>query len=126
MTDPIADMIIQIKNALGVKKKVVKVQFSKLKYNILKIFEEKGVVEKFEKQEEGKKSYLLIYLKYPPKYKEFRRISKPGRRIYVGYKEIKPVKQGYGFGILSTPQGILTETEAQKRKVGGEFLLEVF
>lgn len=126
MTDPIADMIIQIKNAIAVKKKKVIVQFSKLKYEILKIFEEKGIVEKFEKKDDNAKSYLVIYLKYPAKYKEFRRISKPGRRIYINYQEIKPVKQGYGFGILSTSKGLLTESEAKKQKIGGEFLLEVF
>jgi small subunit ribosomal protein S8 len=126
MTDPIADLIIRIKNAITVKKKKVRVQYSKLKYEILKIFKEKGVIEDFERIDEGKKSYININLKYPAKYRNFKRISKPGRRIYIKYKNIVPVKQGYGFGIISTPKGILTETEAKKQKLGGEYMLEVF
>lgn len=126
MTDPIADLIVQIKNAFMAKKDFVHVQFSKLKYEILKIFQEKGIVESFSKEESNKKSFLKIKLKYPQKYFEFKRISKPGRRIYVGYREIKPVKQGYGFGIISTPRGLMTEIEAKKKKIGGEYLIEVY
>jgi len=126
MTDPIADMIIRIKNAIAVKKTTVEVRYSKLKEEILKIFKKKGVIKDFEKIEEGKKSFLRITLNYPAKYTNFKRISKPGRRIYIKAKDIQLVKQGYGFGIISTSKGIFTESEAKKQNLGGEYILEVF
>lgn len=133
MTDPIADMLTRIKNALAVKKPQVLIPFSKIKFAIAKILEKENLVEKveekfFRKRKRGKKfPYILITLKYKenePVIRELKRISKPGRRIYVKSKELKPKK--YKISILSTSSGIMTDHQAKKRRLGGELLCEIW
>jgi small subunit ribosomal protein S8 len=131
VTDPIADMLVQLKNAQMAKKEKIKIfPFSKMKYAILKILEKEGFIEKVEKKGRFPKRYFIVYLKYDenkiPAISDIKRISKPGRRIYLPYKKIKPVKQGYGIAIISTSKGILSDKEARKLKVGGEVICEVW
>ena len=130
-------MLTIIRNALAVKKEVVFVPFSKIKFEICKILQREGFIEKVEKVKrkikKGKskpKPFLEIHLKYDeekkPAISGIERISKPGQRIYLGYRKIKPVKQGYGIAIISTSQGLMTDKEARKKKVGGEVICEVW
>jgi len=129
MTDPITDFLNRIRNAQAVLKPEVFVPFSNLKYEIAKILEKKGFVEKVEKKGRKTKRIIEITLKYQekiPAISGLTRISKPGQRIYVRAKKIKKVKGGYGFSIISTPKGLMTDKEARKQKLGGEVICEVW
>jgi small subunit ribosomal protein S8 len=122
-------MLTIIRNGLLVKKEVVFIPFSKLKFEIAKILEKNGFVEKVEKKGSKKKKTIEIKLKYEnglPAISGLKKISKPGQRIYLPYKKIKKVKGGYGIAIISTSKGILTDKEARKLKVGGEVLCEIW
>jgi small subunit ribosomal protein S8 len=127
--DPIADMLTKIRNAGAVGKKTVSAPFSNIKYNICKTLEREGYIESVKKRGKNLKR-ISITLKYnedgSSKIHEIKKISKPGRRIYVGSKSIFPTKSGYGFLILSTPKGILTSKEARKMKTGGEIICEIW
>lgn len=135
--DPIADMLTSIRNAIAVKKETVLVPFSKIKFEIAKILQREGFIEKVEKIKrkirKGKtkpKPFLQIHLKYyedkTPAIFGLKRVSKPGQRIYLPYKKIKKVKGGYGIAIISTSKGLMTDKEARKNKIGGEVICEVW
>jgi small subunit ribosomal protein S8 len=127
--DPISDMLTAIKNAQAVKKETVEVPFSNLKFEIAKILEKNGFVEKVGKKGVKKKKVIEIKLKYEnglPAISGLKRISKPGQRIYLPVKKIRKVKGGYGIAIISTSKGVMTDKEARKLKVGGEILCEVW
>lgn len=126
--DPISDMLVALKNAQAVYKETVKIPFSKIKYEICKILEKKGFVEEV-KVRGRKKKIIIVKLKYDgkvPAISGVRKISKPGQRIYISAKEIKPSKSGYGIFIISTSKGLLTDKEAKKLNVGGELLCEIW
>ena len=128
MTDPIADMLTRIRNAAIVHKKEVTVPFSKLKLAIAQILVREGYIAKAEEVKTGL-SQLVISLKYTngqPAIQHIKRVSTPGHRKYVKRDEIETVLNGMGVGILSTPQGIMTDKEARKAKVGGEYICEVY
>jgi len=137
MVDVISDMLVQIKNAQAVKKPEVFIPFSKFKFEILKILAKEGFVEKVEKVKrkirKGKskpKPFLKVVLKYDENgegaISGIKRISKPGQRIYKSYRELKPVKSGYGIAILTTSKGVMTDKMARKLKVGGEVICEIW
>jgi len=133
MTDPIADMLNRIRNALAVSKEIVVIPFSDLKYEIAKILEKQEFVGKLEKKGRKPRKVLEITLKYPPAEQAdfpvisgLKRISKPGQRIYIGAKEIRPVRGGYGISIISTPKGLMTNKEAKRKKLGGEIICEIW
>lgn len=126
--DPISNMLTVIRNALAVRQLSVSFPFSKLKYEIGEILKKQGFVEKVEKKGRVKK-FIEVTLKYEngiPAVSGLKRISKPGQRIYLPYKKIKRVKGGYGFAIISTSKGLMTEKEARKQKLGGEIICEVW
>ncbi len=127
--DTIADFLIRIKNAQAAQHQTVEVPFSKTKFAIAKILLDKGLILGMERKGVKSKERLEIKLKYnenKPAITEARRISKPGQRLYARSQDIKPVKQGYGLAIISTSQGIMTDQEARKRKIGGEILCEIW
>ena len=127
--DPIVDMLNRIRNALMVKHPVVEVPFSNLKHKIAIILEKQGFVEKVEKRGRGSRKKIEIILKYQdktPVISGLKRISKQGQRIYVSNEKIRKVKQGFGFAIISTPKGLLTDEEARQKKVGGEIICEIY
>jgi small subunit ribosomal protein S8 len=130
MTDPIADLLTRIKNGLRVKKKQVAAPYSKIKVGILKILKEKNLIQGFKVKENGVKKNFIIYLKYDengePLIEDLKRVSKPGRRVYAGYKDLKPLRRGFAFRIISTSRGLMTDEEARKRKLGGEIICEVY
>lgn len=123
------NLLTQIKNGQAVKKESVKIAYSKMDEKILEILKETGYIENFEKKGRGVKRILDVKLKYFDGEKAInglKFISKPSRRIYIGYKELRPVRHNYGLLVLSTPKGILTGREARKKKVGGEKLFEIW
>lgn len=130
MTDPISDMLTRINNAIRAKKKTVIVSASKIKLEIVRILKEEGFIEDYKFMEEKPQSKIEIVLKYDDQKKGIisglRRVSKPGRRIYLGYKALPKVLDGLGIAIVSTSQGIMTDHEARKRKLGGEVICEIW
>lgn len=133
MSDPIADMLTQIRNALAVGKKEIVLPSSKLKLAIAKIFEAERWLEKAEilPRDEGD-SYdcLKLVFRYKhngrPVINDLKRISKPGLKKYSGKNELKRVLNGFGIAVVSTSQGLMTNKEARKRGVGGEVLCEIY
>jgi small subunit ribosomal protein S8 len=127
--DPISNMLTAIRNAQAVGKATVDIPFSNLKYEIAKILEKEKFIEKAEKKGKKTKRFIEITLKYTektPAISGLKRISKPGQRIYLSWKEIKRVKGGYGIGIISTSKGLMTDKEARKQKLGGEVIAEIW
>lgn len=129
MTDPIADMLTRIRNASLVHKKEVIVPFSKIKMTIANLLAREGYLSKVEDKSKEKPASLVLTLKYEngqPLIRHLSRASKPGSRLYVKKDNIKPVLDGFGLAILSTPKGILTNKEARQANVGGELICEVY
>ncbi len=129
MTDPIADMLNRIRNAQSVLKEQVILPFSNLNYEIAKILEKQGFIKKLEKKGRAQKKVIEIVLKYDdrkPAISGLKRVSRPGQRIYKGFKDIKPVKSGYGMLIISTSRGLMADKEARKQKLGGEIICEIW
>jgi small subunit ribosomal protein S8 len=130
MIDPIADMLTRIRNAVLVNKTDVIIPLSKVKFEVGKILEREGFIKRIEKIDESdkKRPFLRIILKYrdkDPVVREITRISKPGRRIYQGYKEMPKILPSLGILIVSTSRGLMTNTEAKQQKVGGEVICEI-
>ncbi len=129
MTDPIADMIIRIKNAQAVGHKTVDIPYSKLKYKIAQLLGEEGFVGKAERKLAKNKRAIKITLKYKqnkPFVTEFKRISKPGRRTYARAENVRSFGRGHSVKIISTPKGIMTGKEAKKNNLGGEVMAEIW
>ena len=129
MTDPITDMLNQIRNAKAVSKTEVSILFSKAKYEIAKILMQEGFIGEVKKAVKGKTKVMKIALKYDEgvsKIENLRRVSKPGQRIYAKVSEIKRVKGGYGISVISTSKGLMTNKKAHKLKLGGEVIWEVW
>ena len=130
VTDPIADMLTRIRNGVKAKFNSIDIPGSKLKTEIAKILKEEGFIKNYKFLKDGKQGILRIYLKYGPGQSAvvygLKRISKPGRRVYVKSDEIKPVYNGMGISILSTSRGIITDKKARKENIGGEILCDVW
>lgn len=130
MTDPIADLLSRIRNALLAKHDRLDVPVSKIKLEICKILKEEGFIKNFRVIEGTPVGSLRIFLRYSaegePAINHVERVSKPGRRIYKTSTDIKPVRNGLGLGIVSTSQGLLSDEQARQRKVGGELLCELW
>ena len=129
MTDPITDMLNQIKNAEAVQKTEVLIPLSKIKNEIAGILSKEGFVGEVKKATKGKIKSLKITLKYEgevPAIAGFKRISKPGQRIYQGFSELKRVRGGYGLSIISTSKGLMTNKEARYKKLGGEVICQIW
>ena len=129
VTDPIGDMLAQIRNAGAVKNASVVLPFSKLRYAVATALAKEGYVGSVVKK--GKKvvklmEISLIYSDGKPRVSGSTRLSKPSRRMYYGVEDIKPVRHGYGLLMLSTPEGILSGNEARKKKVVGEALFKIW
>ena len=132
MTDPIADLLTRVRNAARARHQKVAVPWSRLKENIVKILIEEGYLKELKKVKaaQGGGEDLVIQLKFDrenrPIITGLKRVSSPGRRVYVGAKGLTPVRKGLGIHVLSTPKGILVDREAQKAKVGGELICSVW
>lgn len=130
MTDPIADMLTRIRNAVAVGHERVQVPSSKMKEALARILTAEGFIERFEVTPAGPGAELTLVLRYgdrrTPAVNGIRRISKPGHRIYRGAAELPRVQGGLGVAVISTSQGLLPDREARRRKLGGEIVCEVW
>lgn len=130
VTDPISNMIISMKNGALVSKESVVIPFSKLKYAIAQCLKENGYVSDVSKKTEKKNipviEIALAYNGALSKINDVKRMSKPSRRTYLGVHDIRPVKNGHGMMVLSTPKGILSDKQARKEAVGGEALFMIW
>src|SRR5690348_4043331 len=122
VTDPVADLLTRIRNGVNARHAKVDVPSSKLKLEIVRILHDEGFVGNYKLSEEDGHPSVKIYLKYGPNDQavitDLQRVSKPGCRVYVGRKEIRPVLGGLGISILSTPRGVMTGRDAYKQGVG--------
>jgi len=129
ITDPIADMLTRIRNAIKARHPKVDVPASRLKTEIARILKEEGYILNYKVAEEGVRKTIKIYLKYQannkPVISELERVSRPGCRVYVSRDEIPRVVGGLGVNILTTPKGLMTGREAEKQGVGGEILCQI-
>jgi len=130
MSDPIGDMLTRIRNGQRARMSVVSSPHSKLRSNVLDVLQREGYIRGWSESEMRKGLHeLRIELKYhegEPVIKEIKRVSKPGRRVYTKIKDLPRVYNGLGIAILSTPQGVMSDTEARVANVGGEVLCRVF
>jgi small subunit ribosomal protein S8 len=131
MTDPISDLLTRIRNAHLAKHDRLDVPVSKLKLEICKLLKEEGFIKNFRVVESATPTATLrVFLRYSaegvPVINHLERVSKPGRRVYKGADEIKPVRNGLGVGIVSTSQGLLSDAQARERRMGGELLCEIW
>ena len=130
-SDPIADLLTRIRNASRAEHEKVDIPSSRLKVRICEILKDEGFIKNYRVVEgSGPTATLRVFLRYSaegvPVVNHLERISKPGRRVYKGADEIKPVRNGLGLGIVSTSQGLLTDAQARERRVGGELLCEIW
>ena len=130
LTDPVADFLTRLRNAIRARQQKVDVPASRLKLEIARILKEEGYVANFKSTDEEGRKILRVYLKYGPNNESvintITRISRPGCRVYVGRNEISRVLGGLGINILTTPKGVMTGRQARKEGVGGEVLCEVY
>lgn len=129
MTDPITDMLNQIRNAQAVGKTEILIPLSKIKNEIANILSKEGFIGEVKKTTKGNIKALKIVLKYDngvPAIAGAKRVSKPGQRIYEATSEIKKVHGGYGISIVSTSRGLMTNKEARKQNIGGEIICQVW
>ena len=131
MTDPIADYLTRLRNAVKAGHRVVEIPASNLKKEITKILFDKGYILNFKFVEDGPQGSIKVALKYDRSgkvnaLKALKRVSRPGLRKYVGYREMPRVLNGLGIAILSTSKGVMTDKEASQLKVGGEVLCYIY
>jgi len=134
MTDPIADLLTRIRNANSIGAKSTEVPFSVLKKNILKVLKEQGFILDYvadmKETPGGKRGVLKVDLKYGPDgekvIRRITRVSRPGRRVYRGVRNLEDVLSGMGTMVLSTPKGVLSVAEARAMRVGGEVICEIW
>ena len=130
ISDPIADMLARIRNALMRRKAVVRMPASRMRERILQVLKDEGYIRGFERVDlGGGKADLVVELKYydgRPVIREIRRVSKPGRRVYTPVEDMPLVYNGLGIAILSTSRGVMSDAQAREQNVGGEVICTVF
>lgn len=127
VNDPIADFLVRLQNASRVGHERVSVPYSRVKYSLATLLFKEGYVGGVEhKKDDYALSVELKYAAGKPSIMGTKRVSRPGRRTYMGVRDIHPVKRGHGILVLSTPAGILTDKEARRKRVGGEPLFEIW
>lgn len=125
-TDPIADLLTRIRNAVSAHHQSVRVPYSKIKEGIVKILKEKKFVDDYEIEQETQFRFINIELNDEKRDLTLKRISKPGQRIYIKQTDLKAIKKGLGIVIVSTSKGLMTNAEARRENLGGELICEVF
>ncbi len=130
LTDPIADFLTRIRNAMRSRHQKLDVPASRLKSEVARILKEEGYIANYKPTEEGGVKVLRVYLKYDVNnqsvMRELKRISRPGCRVYQGKDDIRRVQGGLGISILTTPKGVMTGRQARREGIGGELLCEVW
>jgi small subunit ribosomal protein S8 len=128
LSDPLGDMLTRIRNGQSAHKAAIRSPASRLRISVLEVLQREGYIRGYEREADGHQE-LSIELKYhngTPVIRELKRVSKPGRRVYSGVKELPRVYNGLGIAIVSTPRGVLSDSEARDAHVGGEILCTVF
>lgn len=125
-TDPIADLLTRIRNALRAGHETVTLMYSKTKENILIVMKEKGFIQDFSIEMLENHKFLKISLKEIHKHLTLKRVSSPGQRIYVKAEDLKIIKSGLGISILSTSKGIMSNIKARKENLGGELICHIY
>lgn len=131
MTDPIADLLTRIRNAARARQTSCDIPASIEKESILKIFKKQGFIKDFVRKEAEPQDTLVVFLKYLGRTQKsvihkIERVSRPGRRIYCGYRDLQPLLGGMGATVVSTPQGILSDNDVRQNKLGGEVLCRIW
>ena len=131
MTDPIADYLTRVRNAVMAQHRIVEIPASNIKKEITKVLLEKGYILNYKFEDDAYQGIIKIALKYDPEtrkpaIKNIQRVSRPGHRKYVGVKDLPRVLNGLGIAVMSTPQGVITDKEAKARKLGGEVLCYIY
>lgn len=130
MTDPIADLLTQLRNAIGIERPIAELPASKLKAGILQVLKDEGYIWDWQLVEHRPAGMLRVDLKYGPQgesvIRRIERVSKPGRRVYRKAKDLKPVLDGLGIAVLSTSKGVMSDRQARARKLGGEVLCRLW
>ena len=129
MTDPLGDMLTRIRNGQSARKDSILTPASKLRANVLDVLQREGYIRGYSEEELAGQKGIRIELKYfegQPAIQHLARVSKPGRRVYSGSRELPRIRNGLGMTIVSTPRGVLSDAEARDQNVGGEVLAEVF
>jgi len=130
MTDPIADMLTRIRNAVRVERSHVEMPVSNVKRGLAEVLKREGYIWDWKEVEDTPSSWLRIELKYGPSgervIQKIRRVSTPGRRVYNKARDMKPILNGLGIRIISTSRGVISDREARQRNLGGEVLCEVY
>ena len=130
LTDPVADFLTRIRNAMRARHQKLDVPASKLKAEIARILKEEGYIANYKPTEEDGMKVIRVYLKYNTNnesvIRDLKRVSRPGCRVYQGKNEIRRVQGGFGIAILTTPKGVMTGRQARREGVGGEVLCEVW
>jgi small subunit ribosomal protein S8 len=129
MSDPVGDLLARIRNGQLRSLQKINSPHSRLRASVLDVLKEEGFIRSYTEVEHSGRRELEIELKYhegQPVIRELKRVSTPGRRVYTSVKDLKPHRQGLGVSIVSTPQGVMTDTHAREKNVGGEVLCQVF
>jgi len=126
ITDPIADLLTRIRNAEKARKEVVTLPYSKIKHEICQILVDEKCIKKVEKTGESKPELVITLDLYKGFNLTLTRVSRPGQRIYKKYLDLKPVKSGLGFDIISTSKGLMTQKQAYSQKLGGELICRIY
>lgn len=130
MTDPIADMLTRIRNAVRVERPFVDMPASKVKRGLAEVLKREGYIWEVSEVEDAPVNLLRLELKYGPNgeqvIQKIRRVSKPGRRLYTKSRDLRPVLNGLGINIVSTSRGVLSDREARQQNIGGEVLAEIW
>lgn len=129
LTDPVGDMLTRIRNGQRARKSSINTPASKLRANILEVLKREGYIRGYERMETEGKAEISIELKYyegEPVIKVISRVSRPGRRVYSSIKDLPRVRNGLGISILSTPRGVMSDSDARAANVGGEVICRVY
>ena len=130
MTDPIADMLTRIRNAVRVERPHVSMPISKVKRGLAEVLKREGYIWDWREEETEPVRQLRLELKYGPNgervIRHIKRVSKPGRRVYSGAAQLRPILNGLGISIISTSRGVISDREARQKKLGGEVLCELW
>jgi small subunit ribosomal protein S8 len=125
VTDPIGDLLTRMRNAQSVRKTECRAPWSRVKEQLLSLLKAEGWIADVRTEGEGVTREVVVQFADDRPQLTVKRMSKPGRRVYTGHAELRPVLQGYGIAILTTSQGLMTDVEARKRKIGGEVLCTI-
>jgi small subunit ribosomal protein S8 len=130
MTDPIADLLTQIRNAVRIERPAIDLPASKFKAGIMQVLKHEGYIWDWELVEASPAPHLRVHLKYGPQGERvitrIDRVSKPGCRVYQGWQDLKPVRNGMGISVLSTSKGVMSDRQARARKLGGEVICRIW